>query len=149
MTRRALILIVAAVVAVGLFLTARIVDSTADNKSRATAEEACDYITAEVMKSGECEVFVDFGVVPYATTATQHIRLVNGSTEPLVLVDYTTQCKCMWLEFEREPIAVGESVDIVLHFDSRGEWGIVGNYMEIVTSRDDRPIAIWIGAEIE
>ena len=55
----------------------------------------------------------------------------------------------MWLEFERKPIAPKESIDIELTFDSRGEWGSVGNYMEIVTSTEDMPIVLWIGAEIE
>ena len=146
-------MVVAVVVATALFLAARIADSTTDNsrraKERAAVDEAFDGVTAEVLKSGECEVMVDLGVVPYATTVSQRIHLVNHSTEPLQLLDHTTQCRCMWLEFEHEPIAVGESGDVVLYFDSRGEWGVVGNYMEIVTSRDDRPIAIWIGAEVE
>ena len=67
----------------------------------------------------------------------------------MVLVDYSTQCRCMWLEFDRSPIAEGDSRDIELYFDSRGEWGSVGNYMEITTSRDDAPVVLWISAEVE
>jgi hypothetical protein len=36
----------------------------------------------------------------------------------------------------------------VLTFDSRGEWGVVGNYIEVATSNDSAPIVIWISAEI-
>jgi hypothetical protein len=55
----------------------------------------------------------------------------------------------MWLEFNRDVVAENESIDIVLSFDSRGEWGSVGNYMEIATSCDAAPIVLWIGAEVE
>jgi hypothetical protein len=54
----------------------------------------------------------------------------------------------MWLEYSREPISEGTYTDVELTFDSRGEWGTVGNYMEITTS-SSRPIVLWIGAEIE
>lgn len=106
-------------------------------------------IVAEYSGNGVCEVIVDLGSVMRSTVATETIRLVNQSDSPLLLLDYSTQCRCMWLEFERKPIAPKESIDIELTFDSRGEWGSVGNYMEIVTSTEDMPIVLWIGAEIE
>lgn len=98
---------------------------------------------------GVCEVIVDMGYVAPSSLSTHTIRIVNNSTTPLVPLDYTTQCRCMWLDFERQPIAVGESFDMVLTFDSRGEWGEVGNYIEVATSNDSAPIVIWISAEIE
>lgn len=106
-------------------------------------------IVAEYSGCDICEVIVDLGSVMRSTVATETIRLVNQSDSPLLLLDYSTQCRCMWLDFERKPIAPKESIDIELTFDSRGEWGSVGNYMEIVTSTEDMPIVLWIGAEIE
>lgn len=106
-------------------------------------------IVAEYSGNGVCEVIVDLGSVMRSAVATETIRIVNRSDSPLLLLDYSTQCRCMWLEFERKPIAPKESIDIELTFDSRGEWGSVGNYMEIVTSTEDMPIVLWIGAEIE
>ena len=53
------------------------------------------------------------------------------------------------LEIDRTPIAQGDYRDIELIFDSRGEWGSVGNYMEITTSTEGAPIVLWIAAEIE
>lgn len=153
MRRRAIIPAVAIVLAIATFATIRIVDSVADNRrreaSKGASEEIFEGIVAEVKDDEVCEVLVDLGVVPYSSTTTQRIRLINSGSEPLVLVDYTTQCRCMWLDFEREPIAVGDSCDVVLSFDSRGEWGSVGNYMEIATSRENHPIVLWIGAEVE
>lgn len=149
MRRRAIITAVVIVVAIATFVTIRIVDSVADNRRREASREAFEGIVAEVRDDEACEVLVDFGVVPYSSTTTQRIRLINRGSKPLVLVDYTTQCRCMWLDYERRPIAVGDSCDVVLSFDSRGEWGSVGNYMEIATSREELPIVLWIGAEVE
>ena len=134
-------------------LVLRIVDSESDNRRRARERSAAENIFTGIVAeySGEevCEVVVDLGTVMRSSTVSQTIRVINNTTTPLVLLDYTTQCRCMWLDFTREPIAVRESRDIVLTFDSRGEWGSVGNYMEITTSHEGKPIVLWIGAEIE
>lgn len=118
-------------------------------KEKDATESGYNGLVAEYSGGEVCEVVVDLGYVKRSTVATETIRLVNRSNSPILLLDYSTQCRCMWLEFERKPIAPNESVDILLTFDSRGEWGSVGNYMEITTSVDNTPIVLWIGAEIE
>ena len=118
-------------------------------KEKDAAESGYNGLVAEYSGGEVCEVVVDLGYVKRSAVATETIRLTNCSDSPIVLLDYSTQCRCMWLEFEREPIAPNESADITLTFDSRGEWGSVGNYMEITTSSDSAPIVLWIGAEIE
>ena len=151
MRRCGVVVLIAIIVGVIVFLAMRIVDATADSREQhktATAE-IFDGIVTEVTSDGTCEVVVDLGRVPYSLTATKVIRFVNASNEPLLLLDHTTQCRCMWLEFDREPINAGDSRDVTLYFDSRGEWGSVGNYMELITSRESSPIVLWIGAEIE
>lgn len=134
-------------------LVLRIVDSESDNRKRAkeniAVEEKYRDIIAEYNGDAVCEVIVELGAVMRSSTVSSNIRITNTCDTPLILLDYSTQCRCMWLDFSREPIAVGESRDIVLTFDSRGEWGSVGNYMEITTSHEGKPIVLWIGAEIE
>lgn len=138
----AAVMVLAAVVA----LVLRNVDSVAE----ANEQSIVEFGGVEAVYDGGavCEVLVDMGAVLPSTTVTKTIRITNCSTAPLVLVDYSTQCRCMWLEYSREPIAENEYRDIELVFDSRGEWGSVGNYMEITTS-GEHPIVLWIGAEIE
>ena len=144
MLRRWLVVVVVVVVAIGSTLILLQRDNT-------TTEEITTFngITAEYRGKEYCEVIVDFGYVKPSATVQESIRLTNLSDYPIVLLDYSTQCRCMWLDFERTPIAPNESADITLTFDSRGEWGVVGNYMEITTSIDTAPIVMWIGAEIE
>ena len=143
-SKRALILqLLLAAVALILSLVA-IFRSDGEEES---AESNFTGLVAEY-NGGVCEVIVDMGYVAPSSLSTHTIRIVNASTAPLVPLDYTTQCRCMWLDFERQPIAVGESFDMVLIFDSRGEWGVVGNYIEVAISNDSAPIVIWISAEI-
>lgn len=140
------IIATAMVLAAVMALVLRNMHSVADTNEQSIAEFGG--IEAVYDGNAVCEVLVDMGAVLPSTTVTKTIRITNCSTTPLVLVDYSTQCRCMWLEYSREPIAENEYRDIELVFDSRGEWGSVGNYMEITTS-GEHPIVLWIGAEIE
>ncbi len=144
MLRKWLVVVAVIVVAIGSALILLQRDDT-------TTEETTTFngIVAEYQGKEYCEVIVDFGYVKPSATVHKSIRITNLSDSPIVLLDYSTQCRCMWLEFDRTPIAPNESSDITLTFDSRGEWGVVGNYMEITTSIGSAPIVLWIGAEIE
>lgn len=154
MRRRILVILaIIATLLIGLALVLFITEPNADNNT-SEAVSNIEKVTSEVgiidveyLGTDVCEIIIDFGNVPRSSTTTKKIRITNKSNNVLVLTDYSTQCRCMWLNFDREPIAVGDSVDITLSFDSRGEWGSVGNYMEITTSQD-KPIVVWIGAEI-
>lgn len=145
MLKRGLVVVAFIVVAIGAAL---ILLQRDDNT---TTEETNTFngISAEYRGTEPCEVIVDFGYVMRSAKVDKCIHITNLSDSPIVLLDYSTQCRCMWLDFERTPIAPNESTDITLTFDSRGEWGSVGNYIEITTNIDSTPIVMWIGAEIE
>lgn len=158
MKRKKALIIVAIAIVVIATITALLLFNKCNNNNdcvgcnkpdTAHEVETFEGVEAEYHGKEYCEVPVEFGNVKRSATAHKTIRLINRSDSPIVLLDYTTQCRCMWLEFEREPIAPNEYADITLSFDSRGEWGTVGNYMEITTSIDSAPIILWIGAEIE
>lgn len=153
MKRRWLIALATIIVIATVALALRIADSESDNQRRTEIESCamrCDDpdIVAEV-DDDLCEVLVEFGSVPRSSTTTKTIRVVNKGSTPLVLLDFSTQCRCMWLDLSDKSIDCGDYCDITLSFDSRGEWGSVGNYMELITSRDNAPIVLWIAAEVE
>lgn len=153
MKRRRLIALATIIVIATVALALRIADSESDNQRRTEIESCamrCDDpdIVAEV-DDDLCEVLVEFGSVPRSSTTTKTIRVVNKGSTPLVLLDFSTQCRCMWLDLSDKSIDCGDYCDITLSFDSRGEWGSVGNYMEVITSRDNAPIVLWIAAEVE
>ena len=112
-------------------------------------EPKIEELVAELSVGVTSEVLVDFGSVEPRSVVSRDIRIVNTTDEPIVLLDYDTTCRCTTLEFERKPIAAGEETIAVLTFDSRGEWGSVGNFLEVTTSNPECGFVIWMGATVE
>lgn len=142
-------LTVVATVIVALFAI-RVYDSTSDNRKR-EEQQKVEYrgLRAEIKRDSLCEVLVELGSVAYSTTAEKSIRFTNLTDAPLVLLDFSTTCKCTWLELPNNPIEVGESADVKVKFDSRGEYGSIGNYLSVKCSDERANIAIWVSAEVE
>lgn len=78
----------------------------------------------------------------------QRVRLINNSSEPIVLNYHHTSCGCTDALYERKPIAVGEYADVVVSYDSQGEWGWRMQLLELYLARKDYPIKIYIDAEV-
>lgn len=139
---------------VALFAAIRIWDSSSDNARRRAEAEAAPLMSESVGLSAEIrtdtitEFIVEMGKVPYATIATEHLRIKNTTNEPLSLTDYKATCRCTWVELPYHPIAPNEWGELELKFDSRGEHGTVGNFVDIATSDERCRIAIWMSAEV-
>ena len=140
------------VVVVELFAAIRIWDSTTDNRNRKnevkTSEDLFAGLSADIRTDSITEFIVEFGDVPYGATATQRIRLRNTTDKPLSLTEYQATCRYTWIELPRYPIAPSEETEAEIFFDSRGEFGTVGNYIEIATSDERCRIAVWMSAEV-
>lgn len=120
-----------------------------DDESAMMASHEIEELVAELSEGATSEVVVDFGVVEPRSIAEREIRVVNQTDNPLVLLDYSTTCRCTTLEFDRKPIGPGGEAVVVLTFDSRGEWGGVGNFLEITTSNPECGFVVWMGATVE
>ena len=137
-----------------IFATIRIWDSSSDNARRRAEAEAAPLMSESVGLSAEIrtdtitEFIVEMGEVPYATVTTEHLRIKNTTDEPLSLTDYKATCRCTWVELPYHPIAPNEWGELELKFDSRGEHGTVGNFVDIATSDERCRIAIWMSAEV-
>lgn len=107
-----------------------------------------EYI-AELRQGEVAEVLIELGEVKYSTTTVRDIRVINRTDSPIVLLDYEATCRCVWLELPRTAIAAGEDAIVKFYYDSRGEFGSIGNYISISTSDSECNIAVWMGAEIE
>lgn len=146
--------IVIALVAVALLVVAlfvfRVYDSESDNR-RSEEQAKVEYrgLRADIRRDSLSEVMVELGSVAYSTTSEKSIRFTNLTDTPIALLDFTTTCKCTWLELPNKPIEVGESADIKVVFDSRGEYGSIGNYLSVKCSDESTNIAIWVSAEVE
>lgn len=118
-------------------------------KQNTECEAMPEVLTAELVEGATSEVMADFGVVEPRAVVEMPIRVINATDDPIVLLDYSTTCRCTALNLPRKPIEVGQECEVVLSFDSRGEWGSVGNFLEIETSNPECGFVIWMGATIE
>ena len=124
-------------------------DNGAEDVAAEQVSDAVEELVAELAVGATIEVLADFGVVEPRSIATREIRVVNSTDSPIVLIDYDTTCRCTTLELDRKPIEPGGETMVILSFDSRGEWGSVGNFLSIATSNPECAIVIWMSAEVE
>lgn len=118
-------------------------------KQQTAADSGVVEELAELVEGRTAEVMVDFGDVEPRSVVSKTISVVNTTDEPIVLLDFETTCRCTTLQFDSKPIAVGESRDIMLTFDSRGEWGGIGNFLSVETSNEECALVVWMSAYIE
>lgn len=102
-----------------------------------------------LQRDSVAEAIVDFGRVDGSELSSRTLRFTNSTDSPIVLLSYEATCRCVWLDMPRVPIGTGESADVILYFDSRGEWGSIGNYISVLCSDEDVNVAIWMSAEVE
>lgn len=150
-SRKYILAIVAlAIVVVAVLIALRPKDE-AGVKQGEEAQREVEYrgLKAELKRDSLCEVMVELGSVAYSTTAEKSIRFTNLTDNPIILLDYTSTCKCSWLELPDKPIHAGQSADARLYFDSRGEYGTIGNHLSVRCSDKRVKVAIWLSAEVE
>ena len=150
MSRRTTLLLAVVALLVAAFVAVRILDSEGDNRHReeSAQQERKELPCYELTGNATCEVLVEFGDVNSSHEVIYDFALRNNCDTPIVLLDYEATCRCVWLDMPRRAIAPGECCGLRLHFDPRGEWGSVGNYLSIATSREDVGIAVWMSAEV-
>lgn len=146
--KRSFIIIALVGAVVAAWFLVRSVDSEKDNRQR-ESEMIEEYLEAPIQRDSVCEVLVEMGHVIYGSTAEKSFKLRNATDEPVSLLDYTTTCKCTWLELPKEPINAGDVAEVKMVFDSRGERGNIGNFLSITTSDERCRVVVWMGAEVE
>jgi hypothetical protein len=140
-----------ALVALVLFVVACGAKQTKSGAEDTASEMASEPVVLEatIEEGCTCEVLAEFGVVEARSVVEMPIRVKNNTDEPIVLVDYSTTCRCTTLALPRTAIEAGGESEVVLTFDSRGEWGGVGNFLEVETSNPECGFVVWMAAMVE
>lgn len=122
---------------------------TKSDAESVACETAPEVLKAELAEGYTAEVIAEFGVVEARSVVDMPIRVKNTTNEPIVLLDYSTTCRCTTLALPRTAIEAGGECEVVLTFDSRGEWGSVGNFLEVTTSNPECGFVVWMAAMVE
>lgn len=77
------------------------------------------------------------------------ITLRNDTDEPLVIMRHETTCHCTSMEYDKRPVKPGELIDVKCTFDSRGEYGWQMKLVNFYISGTERPLKLFIEADIE
>ena len=122
---------------------------TKSDAESVACETEPEVLSAELAEGYTAEVIAEFGVVEARSVVDMPIRVKNTTNEPIVLLDYSTTCRCTTLALPRTAIEAGGECEVVLSFDSRGEWGSVGNFLEVTTSNPECGFVVWMAAMVE
>ncbi len=77
------------------------------------------------------------------------IRIENNSDEPILLTHHQVSCGCLKVRYDRKPIDAGASSDINMEFDSRTMYGLQLKNLILYLAEKERPIKIFVEAEVE
>ena len=92
----------------------------------------------------------DFGRVKAGDILEHLFVLENDSADILRITNISTSCSCTTSELEKKELLSGESVDIIIRFNTQGYYGKSRQFVYINTDRKNRPvIKITLTADVE
>ena len=105
-------------------------------------------ITADDVEQGVADT-LRFGKMRSGEIIAKTLRVENRCNHPIVLLRHTTTCGCIKINYDRKPIAPGQSGDIHFEFDSRTLYGWQMKLMEFYFAEKGNPMKIYAEAEVE
>ena len=105
-------------------------------------------LTDAILAAGGSDT-VRFGRLHTGEIAVVQLWIANQTKHPILLSDYRRSCGCTMLEFDTQPIRAGEAQCVSLTFDSRGEWGWQLKTVDLIVTGANRPLRLYVEAEIE
>ena len=105
-------------------------------------------ITADDVEQGVADT-LRFGKMRSGEIIAKTLRVENRCDHPIVLLRHTTTCGCIKINYDRKPIAPGQSGEIHFEFDSRTLYGWQMKLMEFYFAEKGNPMKIYAEAEVE
>lgn len=104
------------------------VETKASNTVKAVAEseENKKYASFEFKKTEH-----DFGTIAKGDVVKHAFSFKNNGEAPLMISDIKTTCGCTTPKYTKDPIAPGESGEILVQFNSAGKSGVINKKVTI------------------
>ena len=118
----------------------------------ATATAPVDVSTITIDNASAERVVSDslqFGRMRSGEIIAKTVRIENHSDKPILITHHQVSCGCLKVQYSRKPIAVGESCDVNIEFDSRTMYGLQLKNLILYLAEKDNPIKIFVEAEVE
>lgn len=108
-------------------LSAFIFTSCKDNAADKVNEENVAAAADREAKAGEYPVMTfeetvhDFGTIDQGTNVEHVFKFTNTGNAPLVIVDAKSSCGCTVPQYTKEPVAPGETGEMLVKFNGSGK----------------------------
>jgi hypothetical protein len=119
MKKSILMLAIASVFAFTTSCKEKAADKVSDENVAAAAERDADAGKFPVMSFNETEF--DFGEIEQGTNVEHTFTFTNTGEAPLVIVDAKSSCGCTVPEYTKEPVAPGETGEMLVKFNGSGK----------------------------
>ena len=90
-----------------------------------------------------------FGRMRSGEVAIKTLAVKNLTLEPMVILRHETTCHCATITYTKQPIMPGGESQIRFEFDSRGAYGWQMKLANFYIAGAERPLRIFIEAEVE
>ena len=90
-----------------------------------------------------------FGRMRSGEIIAKTLRIENNSDNAILITHHQVSCGCLKVKYDRKPIAAGESSDVSVEFDSRTMYGLQLKNLILYLAEKERPIKIFVEAEVE
>ena len=90
-----------------------------------------------------------FGRMRAGEIAVKSLIVKNTTSEPIIILRHETTCHCATITYTKQPIMSGEQSEIRFEFDSRGAYGWQMKLANFLIAGAERPLRVFIEAEIE
>ncbi len=92
---------------------------------------------------------VRFGHLHSGEIAVLPLVLQNNTRHPMLLTGYDRSCGCTTIDYENQPVKAGGMLPVQLTFDARGAQGWQFKLLTLRFAEWDRPLRIYVEAEVE
>lgn len=91
---------------------------------------------------------VRFGMLRDGEIGVRRLLLRNDSSEPLVVVRHEVTCGCVSVEYDRKPLAAGETMPLAIRFDARGAEGWQMKLLRLYIAGKEEPYRVFVEADV-
>jgi hypothetical protein len=94
------------------------------------------------------ESLYEFGEITQGDRVEHEFSYTNTGTEPLVISSVKTTCGCTAPNWSREPLAPGETMTMLVRFNSSGKMGMQNKTITVNSNASNNPERIRITANV-
>lgn len=111
-------------------------------------EENPSKANASVTEMSVDQTEYDFGTFPMAEKQVCTFRLTNTGNSLLVIQDVTTSCGCTKVEYGKEPVRSGESLELKVSYEAE-ESGRFSKVVTVYANVESSPVRLRITGNVE